>query len=178
MIEYRILKEEELTPALFACFKRRQVVTDCYRRENGKWVVKSAPFIDDWSSSQYEFLVECLKGTIKGCGVVFGAFYDGVLKGFASIEGRPMGSRGQYRDLTSIHVSSDMRGRGIGKELFQMACAWAKSQGAEKLYISSHSAVETQAFYEAMGCVDAKECSREHMEREPCDRQLECALTL
>ena len=28
---------------------------------------------------------------------------------------------------------------------------WAKQKGAKKLYISAHSAVESQAFYKSMG---------------------------
>lgn len=176
MIQYRAIGRKELTHGLFKEFERRQVVTDCYRRENGVWVIKSAPFIDQWGEEEYGILVECLKGTIDGAGVVFGAFQDGILKGFASVEGKPLGSRNQYRDLTCIHVSEDMRGRGIGRALFLTACRWAKDKGAGKLYISSHSAVETQRFYEAMGCVDAEEYSREHVEREPYDRQLECVL--
>ena len=46
-----------------------------------------------------------------------------------------------------------------------------------KLYISAHSAVETQSFYRAMGCVEAEAYCAEHVEREPFDCQLECAIT-
>lgn len=175
---YRKLKSGEITMELFQNFERRQVVTDCYRRENGKWVMKPAPFVDQWSEDEYRFLVQCLKRTIKGNGVVLGAFCDGRLKGFASVEGTPIGSRRQYLDLTSIHVSEDMRGRGIGKELFRIACGWAKEHGAEKLYISAHSAVETQRFYESMGCVDACEYMEEHVKLEPYDRQMEKVLKM
>ena len=69
-----------------------------------------------------------------------------------------------------------MRGRGIGKALFHAAGAWAKENGARKLYISAHSAVESQAFYKAMGCVEAQVYQKEHVEREPYDCQLECVL--
>lgn len=86
------------------------------------------------------------------------------------------GTGREYLDLTSIHVSEDMRGCGIGKELFRHAAEWAVEHGAKKLYISSHSAVETQAFYAAMGCVDALELNEEHVNAEPCDRQLEYIL--
>ena len=89
------------------------------------------------------------------------------------MEGKPFGSKGQYRDLTSLHVSRDKRGHGIGRTLFQKAADWARSRGAEKLYISSHSAVETQAFYRAMGCVEAQEYQYAHVEKEPYDCQLE-----
>lgn len=45
--------------------------------------------------------------------------------------------------------------------------------GAQALYISAHSSVESQAFYKAMGCVEAKEYQAFHVEKEPCDCQLE-----
>ena len=79
--------------------------------------------------------------------MVYAAFCGKALKGFVSVEAELFGSGKQYLDLTSLHVSGDLRGRGIGRELFLEACRWAKQRGAAKLYISGHSAVETQAFY-------------------------------
>lgn len=52
----------------------------------------------------------------------------------------------------------------------------AKAHRAKKLYISDHSAVESQAFYRAMGCVEAREYNEEHVLREPYDCQLEIEL--
>jgi N-acetylglutamate synthase-like GNAT family acetyltransferase len=69
-----------------------------------------------------------------------------------------------------------MRGKSIGKELFRLSKAWAKEHGAQKLYISAHSSVETQAFYRAMGCVEAVEYNEAHVAAEPCDCQMECVL--
>ena len=66
-----------------------------------------------------------------------------------------------------------MRGNGIGKYLFNHAKLWARKHGANKLYISSHSAVETQAFYKAMGCVEASVYNQAHVQNEPFDCQLE-----
>ena len=140
---YREIKKEELSRSLFIHFRRRQVVTDCLRREGEGWAVKPAPFVDDWSEEDYAFLVECLKGTITKGGAVFGAFLEQgeeVLKGFASVEGIPMGSRGQYRDLT---------------------------------YIASHPAMETQLFYRMLGCTEAKEMIKKYLEEEPNGIQLE-----
>ena len=176
MTEYRTLVAEDLTLDLFRTFQRRQVVTDCWRRVEGRWVIQPDPFIDDWTPEDYAFLVDCLKNTVATGGVVYGAFIDGALKGFTSVEGTPLGSRGQYLDLTSIHVSRDARGHGIGKALFALAKAFARDRGAEKLYISAHSAVEPQAFYRAMGCVEAEEYQPAHVEQEPYDCQLECVL--
>ena len=56
-----------------------------------------------------------------------------------------------------------MRGNGIGKKLFLEAKQWAKQRGAKKLYISAHSSVESQAFYKAMGCVEAKVYNQKHI---------------
>ncbi|MDE7193989.1 MAG: GNAT family N-acetyltransferase [Oscillospiraceae bacterium] len=171
---YRKPKIREIDRSLFRGFIRRQVVTDCWRREGDKWVIKSDPFIDDWSEEDYAFLITCLKNTLSSGGFVYGAFEQNVLKGFVSVEPKLM--VGGYLDLSSIHVSEDMRGQGIGKALFRAAADWAKAHGAKRLYISSHSAAESQAFYKAMGCVDAEICNKEHSEAEPFDRQLEYKL--
>lgn len=81
-----------------------------------------------------------------------------------------------YKELSSIHVSEDRRGRGIGKKLFNSAKKWAKTSGADKLLISGHAAVETQSFYKAMGCVEAKIKETSHVQRNPTDCLLECQL--
>jgi len=105
---------------------------------------------------------------------VLGAFDNRQLKGFASVEPALLGHHQEYLDLNNLHVSQDCRGKGIGKALFRLAQGWAKEHGAKKLYISAHSAVESQAFYRAMGCVDALEVQQAHAAREPFDCQLEC----
>ena len=125
-MEYREIASGELDRALFRHFERRQEVTKCRRRENGVWVVRDAPFIDDWSEADYAFLVQCLQNTLATGGVVLGAFADGALKGFASVESAPLGKAGDYRDLTCLHVSAELRGRGIGRELFTRAAQWAE----------------------------------------------------
>lgn len=176
MIEYRTLEESEINRPLFLGFQRRQVVCMCRRREEGKWVVWKDPFVDQWSEADYRKLVDCLQNTVRTGGLVCAAFSDGILKGFVSVESEPMGTDGIYLDLSSIHVSEEMRGRGIGRELFRRAADFARAHGAKKLYISAHSAVETQAFYQAMGCVEAKEYNREHVMQEPFDCQMEYCL--
>ena len=165
-LQYRTLCVDELNRELFGNFIRHQKVTDCWRREKETWVIKSAPFIDDWSEEDYQTLVACLRNTLHTGGFVYAAFWNGQLKGFVSVEST----------LTSIHVSEDMRGQGIGKNLFLAAKKWASQNGARKLYISAHSAVESQAFYKAMGCVEAQVYNQEHAEAEPFDCQLECEL--
>lgn len=172
-IQYRQLDADEICRELFGQFIRHQKVTKCKRREAGEWVIRDDPFIDDWTEEDYQILVACLRNTVKTGGFVYAAFYKNALKGFVSVESALFGGDNRYLDLSSIHASEDMRGRGIGRHLFKAAAEWAGRKGARKLYISSHSAVETQAFYQAMGCVEAQEYDQEHVEREPYDCQLE-----
>lgn len=176
MIQYRELTSGEIDRALFRDFIRRQIVTKCWRREYDRWAVRDDPFVDDWTEEDYRTLISCLRHTADTGGFVYAAFVDDRLKGFASVEPGLFGGEQKYLDLSSIHVSADMRGNGIGAALFLEAKAWAKENGAEKLYISAHSAVETQAFYRKMGCVEAQVYHQEHVSREPFDCQLECWL--
>jgi len=176
MIQYRNLSENEIHRALFAHFIRRQQVTKCWRKEKGEWVIREAPFVDDWTEKDFQTLVICLKDTAAAGGFVHAAFSDGDLKGFAAVLPGFFGGGQRYLDLASIHVSEDMRGQGIGKALFLKAKDWAVKKGAKKLYISAHSCVESQAFYKKMGCVEAQVYNRKHVEEEPYDCQLECSL--
>ena len=175
-MKYRSLQEHEINRELFRDFIRRQIVTKCWRKEDGEWIIKDALFIDDWTEQDYKVLIQCLKHTVRTGGVVYGAFYEGKLKGFAAVLPEIFGGENKYIDLAAIHVSQDMRGTGIGTALFKEAKRWAKEKGAEKLYISAHSAVESQAFYKRMGCVEAKWYKKAHVEEEPFDCQLEVKL--
>lgn len=176
LLKYRTLCAEEINRELFNDFIRHQVVTKCWRKENNDWIIQNDPFIDDWSETDYQFLISCLKNTITSNGFVYGAFCDEKLKGFVSVESELFGDEQRYCDLSSIHISEDLRHQGIGKTLFLAAKKWAKQKGAKKLYISAHSSIESQAFYKAMGCVEAKVYDPKHVENEPYDCQLECDL--
>ncbi len=175
-IFYKRLKLNDIEFSLFDRFNRHQNVTRCWRKENGEWLVKDIAFTEQWGEKEYHFLVGCLKNTILTDGAVLGAFCNSHLVGFASVERLPLGPMQEYVQLSSIHTSHESRGKGIGKVLFNMACAIAKEFGAAKLYISSHSSEETQAFYRAMGCIEAKEYNSKFVEEEPYDCQLEYVL--
>lgn len=176
-IIYRKITPLQLTPQIFERFIRRQKVTKCLRpAPAGGWLVKNIVFTDDWSSEETAALAAELRENAESGGLVLGAFAEGFLKDFVSVSPALFGSRRQYIDLVHIYVSEELRGHGIGKRLFAYAAEEARSKGAEKLYISAHSAVESQAFYMALGCTDAEEPDSAHTEKEPCDRQLEYIL--
>lgn len=118
-IIYKNLQENEISRELFRHFVRHQTVVKCRRKENGKWIIKDDPFIDDWSEADYKFLVSCLRNTAATGGLVYAAFCEGVLKGFVSVEPKLFGGNHRYLDLSSIHVSEDMRGKGVGTHCFE-----------------------------------------------------------
>ena len=61
LLKYRMLNAEEVNREIFKDFIRYQNVTKCWRKENGKWIIKDAPFVDDWIENDYEKLY-------RGCG--------------------------------------------------------------------------------------------------------------
>ena len=176
MIQYRTLQSDELCLDLFRSFIRHQVVSKCWRKENNQWIIKEDPFVDDWNEADYRTLIACLQNTIATGGLVYAAFNQEKLKGFVSVEADLFGGEQKYLDLSSIHISEDMRNQGIGTTLFLVAKEWARKKGANKLYISAHSSVESQAFYRKMGCTEATVYNQKHVENEPYDCQLECSL--
>lgn len=172
-IIYKELEKNEINIELFSSFNRYQEVNKCWRKENGEWVLKEISFNEQWGIDEYKYLVKCLQNTLETGGIVFGAFHNNVLVGFASIENQFFGSEKEYLQLSSIHISYKSRGMGIGKKLFHNMCQKSKEKGAKKLYISAHSSEETQAFYKILGCVEAIEYNAKLVAEEPFDCQLE-----
>ena len=93
MIEYRMLHVNEINRELFRYFRRRQVVTKCWRKVNGVWCIKDIAFTDEWTEKDYVFLVSCLKNTVQTGGMVSGAFLRNQLKGFVSVEAALFGGK-------------------------------------------------------------------------------------
>ncbi len=169
----------EWLPELLDGFNRDQTVNGCWRKVDGCWRVEPIAFEEHWSLEDQRIRAEEIRGILDRGGAVWLA-RDAASKkllGFGVVDARTFGSRGQYLQLVKLHVCKELRGRGIGRELFARCCQSARELGGEKLYISGSSAIETQAFYAAMGCVDALEISPKLFEKEPCDRHLEFILS-
>ena len=167
---------EACTPDLLAQFQRHQEVKRCWRWEKDCWVLRDIAYIEDWDGTQKARVTDQLRRCLEDGGAVAGAFDGDRLVGFAAVEKELFGSCAQYADLYKIHTSLDCRNRGVGKRLFAAACDLARGFGAEKLYISAHSAEDSMAFYRKIGCVDAVEINAKLAEEEPCDCQLEFVL--
>lgn len=144
MPAYRDLTQADLELRLFHGFLRRQVVTKCRRRVNGAWTVVDAPFVDDWTERDHRALLAQLARTLRLGGFARATFERGAMKGFAAVGAEWFGDGREYLDLTNLHVSEDARRQGIGRALFLAAARWARDRGAQKLYISAHSAIESR----------------------------------
>lgn len=172
-IYVRELSIDDINENLLKFYSRFQEVNKVWRVENNRKVIKDISFIEDWDYEEKQAIIKALKETILDDGAVFGVFEAKKLKAFASISGTLLGENKEYLQLLQLHVSNDLRGKGIGKMLFQSCIEKAKELEAVKLYISAHSSIETMSFYTRMGCVDAKWLYKYQVEIEPCDCQLE-----
>ena len=145
-------------------FIRRQDVRECWRRADGSLTLLPIAYIEDWNLQQRRETAKEILNELDAGGLAYGAFCENKVVGFAALSS------------ALFYVSEPFRQRGIGKELFQMACRGSRNAGARKLYISAHSAKETMAAYNRLGCVEALEVNRLLAEKEPCDVQLEYVL--
>lgn len=171
------LLESDLTLGCLDAFARRQVVQNVWRKKNGQWAIVPEPFIDDWDAQERRKIAEHLRQYLAEGGAVFAALGDrGEIVAFSAVSGGRIGPQQEYADLLELHTDNRYRHKGLGRALFLQCAVWAREHGAQKLYISAHSAEESQAFYRSIGCVDALWISREHAEKEPYDCQMEYAL--
>ena len=175
-ITYRQLTSTDIPDSLLTHFTRYQETNQVLKLANGELVEKQDYFIDSWDESRLIEVTEELRECAQNGGIVLGAFDGEKCIGFSSILPDRFGSRDQYCELTLCHVTKELRGNGIGREIFRRICAIAKSQEIERLYLSTHPSIETQAFYRAMGCVLAEEINEDILSREPLDIQLELCL--
>ncbi|KMN35204.1 hypothetical protein VI26_12930 [Chromobacterium sp. LK1] len=170
------LSPRDISAGWLDAFQRRQDVQLVYRASAAGKRSVAEPFIDDWSSAERRELAREL-ARIAADGAVLAVEIDGILAGFAAIDPQALGPDGGYRQLKELQVDRRWRGQGLGRALLAASAAAGRELGADALYISSHSAVETVAFYEACGCVPARWLHAPQLALEPFDWQMELALS-
>lgn len=175
-IFYVELNSDNFFPDSLDGFCRRQTVKRCWRKSGGGYALMPVTYTEDWSLPERRETAEQILHRLSSGAIAYGAVENGNVVGFALIIGDCFGSEKQYVDLAAFYVSEPYRRRGIGRRLFHLSCAAAKKFGAEKLYISAHSAEESIAAYKSYGCTFAKEINEALARKEPCDLQLEFAL--
>ncbi len=155
-------------------FKRDQKTNRVYYLSDKILLEKEDRFTEKWNDEKLIQTAGYLKDLVKKGGVVYAAYSGKHVIGFTCIDFYQFD---EYINLPYIHVDARYRGEGIGKELLLFASLEAMLKGAKKLYISAHPAVESQRFYESMGCVLAKNINKKLVEIEPYDIQLELELS-
>lgn len=178
MEEIRIerLNEDNFNSHSLDNFIRHQVVTECWRNVDGQWKLLPIAFVEEWGIDKCREEASAIAGNLCGNMIDYGAFKGEDLLGYITVGTEKMGTEKQYVQLVTFQVSEPFRGMGVGRKLFMKAVETAREYGAKKLYISAHSSKESQAAYQALGCVHAVEIIPWIAEEEPCDVQLEYSL--
>lgn len=173
MLTIKRLHSTNIEDSMLDTFNRSQVTQNVLFNESGHLLQKEDHFKDDWSLHQKREIVKHFRHVLNLGGAIIVATWELTIVGFAVIEPGEFGQTFRYRELSYIHVTSEHRGKGIGKRIFKKTMIVARELGADKLYIGSHPSVETQRFYSEMGCVLAKEINESIYHRETRDIQLE-----
>jgi len=92
------------------------------------------------------------------------------------LDGRWMGANLDMLDLTFIHVSRELRGSGVGGELFDHSAALARERGAKRMYVSASNSRKSVDFYTRRGFVLAAPPDPALHEIGPTDIHLELSL--
>lgn len=175
-IHYKKLDGNHFNTHSLDRFVRHQQVKECWRKVDGQWKLVPIEFAENWSVEQCQKIAADVALHMVKDQTAIGAFDGEEVVGFITVSHSIFGNTAKYVELVCFQVSEPYRGKKIGKALFQQACAEAKRLGADKLYISAHSSQESQAAYQALGCVHAAEINRKLAEEEPCDVPLEFVL--
>lgn len=176
-ITYLFLMENNFNEDSLDDFMRHQEVKECWRKNcDNEYSLVPNEYVEDWDLNKRKEVARGILNRIAGKGFAYGAFSEGKVVGYILVSNEFFESSHQYIELLMYHVSEPYRGRGIGKELFKLACVTAKEIGAKKLYISAHSSKESQAAYRKLGCIEAVEINQAIAENEPFDVQMEFAL--
>lgn len=173
-IVFKNTQKDLLKPGFLYGFDRYQVTTHVKYVNGGVLDVKENHFTEEWSKAKLDSITRFLKHTVSEGGVLITANDSDQIVGFACLQ--PNIFFKEYINLPYFHITRSHRRKGIGKAMFERICEEARKLGAKKLYISSHPSLETQAFYENMGCVLTKRINRQLLSIEPLDIHLEKTL--
>ena len=157
MFDFKKLHPTDISDNMLDTFTRYQATNKVLVNESGNLVEKEDRFEDDWLFNRKREIVIHFNYVLNHGGAVIIVTRETSVVGFAVIEPGEFGHKFRYRELSYIHVSSELRGNGIGHELFKKMLEVTKELGAEKLYIGAHPSIETQRFYSKMGCELAEE---------------------
>ena len=149
-------------------YNRKQEVNKVYRRIDGDFSLVECKYTEDWDLNKKRSVAKQISSDDH---ITYIALENDKVVGFIGLLKQ---LNGPYMILDMMQVSSECRGQGIGRRLFEAGKDEARKNGAEALYISACSSEETIAFYRAMGSNLASDPIKEIAEEEPFDLQMIC----
>ena len=156
---------------------RREVIDNIYYYEHGELVLKPEHYdMQGWPAGEADLYTPLLLDCFDRGGWFYGLFDGEQLIGMLVLESKFIGPHSDLLQLKQLHVSSPWRGRGLGRQLFDLAKSRARARGARGLYISATRSEHTVNFYMRLGCTLASALDPELFALEPEDIHLECAI--
>lgn len=172
-LQYKRVYKSLLKDEFLKGYIRDQITEEVYVYENHELKKKKDYFEETWQDEDLKGVIQVLRYFIDQGGFVIACYDQDKVVAFSGVNGKKMGSQGQYRNLSYVHVSKPYRHQGIGRQLMKHTIAEARKLGYEKLYIGGHASVSTIDFYLSIGCQLASEIVMEVYNHEPRDIQLE-----
>ena len=168
MIKIELLSETNFCLESLDSYNRKQDVHKVYRRIDEEYTLIECNYTEDWDLNKKRSVAKQISSDDY---ITYIAVENDKVVGFIGLLRKLNGS---YMILDMMQVSSECRGQGVGRRLFEAGKAEARKAGAEALYISACSSEETIAFYRAMGSSLASNPIKEIAEAEPFDLQMIC----
>ena len=168
LIRIELLSETNFSIKSLDLYNRKQDVNKVYRKIDGEYALVECKYTEDWDLNKKRSVAKQISSDDH---ITYIALDNDKVIGFIGLLKQ---LNGPYMILDMMQVSSEYRGQGIGRRLFEAGKAEAGKAGAEALYISACSSEETIAFYRAMGSKPASDPIKEIAEDEPFDIQMIC----
>ncbi|HCJ40672.1 GNAT family N-acetyltransferase [uncultured Ruminococcus sp.] len=168
MIKIELLSDTNFCIESLDLYNRKQDVNKVYRRIDGDFSLVECKYTEDWDLNKKRSVAKQISSDDH---ITYIALENDKVVGFIGLLKQ---LNGPYMILDMMQVSSECRGQGIGRRLFEAGKDEARKNGAEALYISACSSEETIAFYRAMGSNLASDPIKEIAEEEPFDLQMIC----
>ena len=116
-------------------FRRRQQVTEVWRRNGNEMELVYQPFVEDWDADVRREAAERMLGNLRRGYFGTSAFDGGKLVGWTFYGNELIGERKNYVELHMFHVSELYRGKGIGRRVFEASLPLVRETGAERIFI-------------------------------------------
>ncbi|MBP5362596.1 MAG: GNAT family N-acetyltransferase [Ruminococcus sp.] len=168
MIRIELLSNRNFCLESLDSYNRKQIVNKVYRRIDREYSLVECKYTEDWDLNKKRSVAKQISSDDY---ITYIALENDKVIGFIGLL-REL--NGPYMILDMMQVSSEYRGQGVGRLLFEAGKVEARKAGAEALYISACSSEETIAFYRAMGSELTSNPIKELAEKEPYDLQMIC----